>query len=150
MSFAMGSKWAYGPHGIGEVKRTERVDRQNFLFLWFSLRSATIKIDTDNASRNLRPPLDEAGAAQVLAVLKGTPGPVCISWVRRVRGYKDKLAHGLPEELAEIYRDIGRRTVISYSEKRFFEQAKTLLVQELSLIWSDAEQRIKETAQCIR
>lgn len=146
-AFSVGDKWAYGPHGIGEVRAIEGLE----LLLWFSLRNATIRITKPNAARNMRQPLDEAGAAQLLEVLRAPSETMsCMSWVRRMRGFKDKLTNGLPSDLAELYRDLGRRPVISFAEKKVWENAKTLLVQELSLIWPDAEKRIKEAALCIR
>ena len=145
--FALGSRWAYGPHGIGEVKL---IDEDLTLSLWFSLRNAMIRIDSRNAKRNLRPLLDEAGAERVLEILRAPSEAFAVSWVRRLRGYQEKLRQGLPEELAEIYRNLGRRAVISYSEKRIFEQARTLLSEELVLVWPDAEKRMKEAARCIR
>ena len=57
---------------------------------------------------------------------------------------------GLPEEMAAIYRDLGRRERLSFAELRIFRTAQELLVGELSLLWPDAEKRIRTAAGSCR
>jgi RNA polymerase-interacting CarD/CdnL/TRCF family regulator len=119
--------------------------------LWFSIAKATIRIEHKVAKRQLRAPIDLTQAEQVLSIMAEPPDPTPkIAWVRRMRDYKERIRNGLPEEIATIYRDLGRRPILSYMERMTFEKVRELLFQELHLHFSDAGRRMKEAAGAVR
>jgi RNA polymerase-interacting CarD/CdnL/TRCF family regulator len=144
MTFPLGSQWAYLNFGIGTVIRTGR--RIDLMFA-----DLKIELSPKLAEQRLRPLLDADGALDLLALLSAaTPKRPTTAWVRRVRAYREVLAQGLPEEVAEIYRDLGRKQVLTYSELHIFRLAQKMLIAEVGRIWEDAGEKMKEAAQCLR
>jgi CarD family transcriptional regulator len=58
------------------------------------------------------------------------------TWVRRYRSYDEKMKTGMIHEIAEVLRDLHLRKTdkeLSFGERRMFDTARRLLVQELSI-----------------
>jgi CarD family transcriptional regulator len=58
------------------------------------------------------------------------------SWNRRQREYTDMLNSGSVIEIAKVLRDVHRsdgEKELSYSERRVYDQAKALLIDEIAL-----------------
>jgi CarD family transcriptional regulator len=92
------------------------VDRQSIDQVYEILRTKRIKIDTQ-------------------------------TWNRRVRDYTNKLKTGSLFEIAEVVRDIsviGSGKELSYGEKKMLESAQQLLVSEVSIVKSRAEERVRD------
>jgi RNA polymerase-interacting CarD/CdnL/TRCF family regulator len=140
----IGSKWSYPGMGVGRVTASDP-SRVELAFGRCRL------ILTTAATQNLRPLVDAPGAAALLLILAAPSSPpIGGPYIRRALRYREVMRHGLPDELAELYRDLGRRPVLTYSERLVFARAQQMLVDELATVWGDAAGRIKEVAGCRR
>lgn len=145
--FRINSRWAYGKHGIGRVTEVSRKE----VALYLPSCNAMVRLSLQRAIQHLRKPIDAKGARQIIGILRAPSGPPPLeAWVRRMRNYQEKMRYGLPEDLAEIYRDLGRKPLMTYSEKRLFSEIGTLLLTELGRVLPDAERRIKEAVGAVQ
>lgn len=65
------------------------------------------------------------------------------TWNRRSRRYTDKIASGDPFQLAEVLRDFSvlkGRKVLSFGEKKMWEMARLLMLQELAIALGRTEE----------
>ncbi len=87
----------------------------------------------------------------MLDVLRAPSDPQIRAWVSRAKAYKERLSLGIPEEVATVYRDLGRKQNTTWGELGFYRKACGLLVPELRLIWGDgAEAKMRQAAGVIR
>lgn len=150
MTFTLGSQWAYANFGIGTVikipKKAGQITGVQLIF-----HDVKIELPAATAEQRLRPLLDVDGALELLGILKApTPKHPTQAWVRRVRAYREVLAQGLPDEVGEIYRDLGRKKVLTFGELHIFRRAQKMLIAEVGRLWDDAAVRLKEAAGCLR
>lgn len=140
-----GSLWCYGNLSMGTLIAA----RNGNVTLVFD--DVKITLTEEKARLYLRPPIQEGDLPSILGVLSAPSTPHTKSWVNRVRAYKDIIRLGLPDELASMYRDLARKSVLTFSEKRFFREVEKRLLAELRPHWGEAvESRLQEAAQCSR
>lgn len=142
-----GSRWVLGAHGIGLVQEVTT----DGVLLRLPSNKATVRLPLHTAAQRLRRPMVTREARGLLKVLRAPSAPPSReAWSRRLKIYRERLNVGLPDELAAIYRDLGRRKYLSPAELQIFRATQALLAGELSLLWPDAAQRIKVTAGSLR
>lgn len=137
----VGDAAIYGKHGLGRI---ESVDPM----IAFGIKNCRIQISPHQAQISLRPPCDEARAKEVLSIIGGpAPKPSAACWATRVRAYRDRINQNIPEEVAGLYRELGCRQQLTASEKQIFQQARDLLVADLTPLYgAKALDKIKEAA----
>jgi CarD family transcriptional regulator len=85
----------------------------------------------------LRGIMSSAEADAVIETMRAREVAVDVQpWSRRFRAYTEMIKSGLPHEIARVLRDMHRLKFdkdLSFGERRLLDQAKSLLMKELSL-----------------
>ena len=81
---------------------------------------------------------------KALNILKGKPKVKRTMWSRRAQEYEQKINSGKLYELAEVVRDLNKKTDViveqSYSERQLFEKAYERLKSEFEVILNEKAQ----------
>ncbi len=94
----------------------------------------------------LRPIISKSSVPQVFKILQ-EPKKVCFngSWNKRYKEYTERLRSGDIFELASLLRElyeISKKKPLSFGERKLFEQAKNLLIAEISLATGRSEKEL--------
>ncbi|HVY48497.1 MAG TPA: CarD family transcriptional regulator [Minicystis sp.] len=139
--FAPGDVAVHPAHGVGQVVRIERrqIGGKDGAFYVLQIEDSGLKVMVAVGAADivgLRPVMSAAEAERVLEVLRAPEVAVDVQpWARRHRIYTEMLKSGSPYEIAKVLRDMIRLRFdkdLSFGERRLLDQAKGLLVHELS------------------
>ena len=139
--FNIGDMAVYPAHGVGQIEsithRQVGDKDQTFYVMNILDSSMVIMIPTANAKAvGLREVIRENEIQSVYNVMqekaesKGKQ-----TWNRRYREYMDKIKTGSIYDVATVFRDLYQLKIekdLSFGERKLFDTAKNLLVQELS------------------
>ena len=140
--FKVGDNAVYPAHGVTIVKRIEERDvggkKKSFYVLQVVENQMTIMVPTDNAaSVGLRSIISDKEVKRVYRILKDRDVKIDnTTWNRRYREYMEKLKTGSVYEIAEVLRNLFLLRLnkdLSFGERKMLDQAKALLVREISL-----------------
>ena len=161
-SFQVGDKAVHPSHGVGEVTGIEsrEVAGNAGSFYVIKILDSGMKVMVPMRSVQtvgLRGVMSPGDADAVLDVFSTRDTAVSAGpWNRRQRAYADMLKSGSPTEVARVLRDLYRvkfrnEKELSYGERRLIDQARGLLVKELSLAkrTTDAEMERTIEALCV-
>jgi CarD family transcriptional regulator len=114
----------------------------------------TIMIPTDNASAvGLREIITDKEVRKVYKILKDRDVKIDqTTWNRRYREYMEKIKTGSVFEIAEVLRNLfllRHSKDLSFGERKMLDQAKSLLVREISLARREPEVSIEQEIQTI-
>ncbi len=151
--FNVGDLAVYPAHGVGVIEAIETKCiggcNQAFYIMRILDNDMKIMIPKGNAKNvGLRQIMSEEEVEQVYAILQDTDvnfSPQ--TWNRRYREYMEKLKTGSVLDLAAVLRDLYILQMdkpLSFGEKKMLEQAKGLLIKELSIARSCQEEEIEE------
>ncbi|MGK0359357.1 MAG: CarD family transcriptional regulator, partial [Bradymonadia bacterium] len=141
MEFAVGDMAVYQGRGVGKITDIGTLEVAGTSLRVYTLAmesGAIVRIPIDKAeSVGLRgvTPRDEIPAIYAVLRQEGQQ-PKDKTWNRRYRVYSDKLRSGSVHDIAEVLRDLvflGGTKDLSYGEKQMLEQARSLIVKEVSL-----------------
>ncbi len=141
-NFRVGDKAVYPAQGVAEIlgieSREVSGNQQTFYMLRLIDSDDRIMIPLSKAiSVGLRQVISADDVPQVMGLLKSRPGRVSRqNWNRRYRGYLEKLKTGSVFDVAEVLRDLyllRNEKPLSFGEKRLLDQARELLVRELTV-----------------
>ncbi len=109
-----------------------------------------IKLPVDKVESNkVRRVVDEEDVPKVIEILKHRAHKVSsVTWNRRHRDYQDKMRSGSIFFAAEVFRDLTllkENKDLSHGERRLFDQARNLLIKELSIAKKTDESEIERT-----
>jgi CarD family transcriptional regulator len=144
--FKVGDVVVYPIHGVARITdiKKERIgDSQQLCYILEAEsrgpnRKPLIKLPVEKAEANgVRPIVDEDEVPKVIEVLR-TRGMKTDSqtWNRRHREYQDKMRTGSIFKAAEVFRDLSllkETKDLSHGERKLFDQARSLLINELSI-----------------
>jgi CarD family transcriptional regulator len=156
--FAVGDKAVYPVHGVAEVVALEQRDIGGSKTPVYILRiidtGLKIMVPTTNAgSVGLRDLISSKQVKEVYSILRSRDVPRDTqTWNRRYREYMEKIKTGSVFEIAEVLRDLCvLRTTkeLSFGERKMLENARGLLIKELALAKSVAEDKIAEEIDAI-
>lgn len=142
MEFKVGDKAVYPARGVGVVRAVEALDidgaRQTFYVLKILDNGLTIKVPVQNASAlGMRNVVSLAQVEKTVDILKDRDVPPDKqTWNRRFREYQAKIQTGDILEVARVYRDLAlvrRSKNLSFGERNMYDQARSLLVQEIAV-----------------
>ncbi len=155
--FQVGDVVVYPIHGVARVVdiRTEEIGgiEQPCYILEAEVRTITpkpvIKLPVSKAEANgVRKIVDEQDTSKVIDILKARGmKPDGQTWNRRNREYQEKMRTGSIFKAAEVYRDLSllkESKDLSHGERRLFDQARNLLIKELSIARRTEERVIEE------
>ena len=153
MEFKVGDKAVYPGHGVGVVKDVEIIDfdgtEQTMYVLKILDNGMTIKVPIHNASAlGVRAVISQHQVNKVYEVLRDRDVPPDNqTWNRRYREYLNKIQTGDPIEVAKVLRDLAllrRKKNLSFGERKMFDQASSLLVQEIAVAKDTNESTVQE------
>lgn len=158
MTFQVGDK-AYVPNlGVGIVKEIASVDLNGTSYQMY-----VIKILENGLTYSV--PLSQVGASGIREVIpstavekvydvlrdKETPADKQ-TWNRRYREYMNKIKTGDPLEVAAVLRELARlkaEKTLSFGERKMYDQAHSLIVQEIAVARDVDEQVIRDEIEAI-
>ncbi len=142
MSFNIGDKAVYPAHGVGVIKDIEDLVMEGQHYRTYVLKildnGMTIRVPVDNADAiGLREIIPPDAVAKVYEVLRDRSQPADKqTWNRRYREYMNKIKTGDPLEVAAVLRDLAllkTEKTLSFGERKMYDQAYSLIIQELSV-----------------
>lgn len=156
--FNIGDVVVYPIHGVAritDIKEEKIGDSYQLCYiLETEIKTANerpvIKLPVDKVESNrVRKIVDEAQVYEVIDILQNRSLKTDTqTWNRRHREYQDKMRSGSIFQAAEVYRDLsllkGTKD-LSHGERRLFDQAKNLLIKELSIAKKTDETEIERT-----
>jgi CarD family transcriptional regulator len=158
MPFDIGDK-AYVPnHGVGIVKEIQTVDLGGASYQMYVIKilddGLTYFVPVDGVGANgIREVIPSEAVDKVYEVLRDTDTPANNqTWNRRYREYSTKIKTGDPLEVAAVLRELARLKVektLSFGERKMYDQAHSLIVQELAVAKDVDEQVIKDEIEAI-
>ncbi len=139
--FCQGDLAVYPAHGVGCIESIEskKINGEdlNFYMMKIIENGMVIMIPTANAKAvGLREVIQEDEIPNVYNVMREkSESKGKQTWNRRYREYMDKIKTGSIYDVATVFRDLYQLKIekdLSFGERKLFDTAKNLLVQELS------------------
>jgi len=141
MDYSEGSKIFYPSHGVGVIDKIEKKTILDVEHEYYIIRiindDMKVMIPVDKADQlRLRPVIDDAAANKALGILEDLTEGMNSDWKVRFNANKEKIKTGSIFSVAEVVRDLFQRNKekeLSSSEKKLYESAYKLIVDEFSL-----------------
>jgi CarD family transcriptional regulator len=156
--FDVGDVVVYPIHGVARVTdiRTERIGSSDQVCYILETEIKTvndrpvIKLPVDKVESNrVRKIVDESQVPEVMEILERRSSKTdAITWNKRHREYQEKMRSGSLFQAAEVFRDLSllkETKDLSHGERRLFDQARNLLIKELSIAKRTDEGEIERT-----
>jgi CarD family transcriptional regulator len=156
--FKVGESAVYPAHGITVIKRIDERDvggkKKSFYVLQVLENQMTIMVPTDNAEAvGLRSIISDKEVQKVYKILKMRDVKIDqTTWNRRYRDYMEKIKTGSIYEISEVLRDLfllRHSKDLSFGERKMLDQAKALIVKEISIAKQTQEAIIEQEIQQI-
>ena len=140
--FKEGETVVYPKHGVGEITKIETMAISNIKTSFYVVKmeqsKLTIRVPLDKKNEvGLRKISSKKIIEEVLSILKLKPKIRRIMWSRRAQEYDAKIFSGDPIKIAEVVRDLFRKTSQaeqSYSERQMFQVAIERLAREVAAV----------------
>ena len=152
--FKSGELAVYPAHGVGMIMGVESRDVSGINKAFYILKildtEATIMVPIETASNvGLRKIVKKSLVPKIYEILKDRKEVVLDNqtWNRRYRDYTDKIKSGCVMEVAKVMRDLYLLKFdkeLSFGERRMLDNAKNLLVKELSIAKNIKEEKVEE------
>lgn len=156
--FKVGQSAVYPAHGIAIIKRIDEREiggmKKSFYVLQVLENQMTIMVPTDNAAAvGLRTIITDDEVSKVYKILKMRDVKIDqTTWNRRYRDYMEKIKTGSIYEISEVLRDLfllRHSKDLSFGERKMLDQAKALIVKEISIAKRMQESIIEQEIQQI-
>jgi len=159
--FKVGDNAVHLSHGVGIVRGIEEREfgqgmKQRFYILEIQDNGAPKKVfvPIGTSNQRLRPIIKMKEVEEVYRILRKREGSDLDyqTWNRRYREYMEKIHTGKVQEIAEVMRALfllKHDKELSFGERKLLEQAKTLLVKELSLAQNIQESDVEKELDAI-
>ena len=137
----------YPKHGVGKIVSIDSAKIGNieitFYKVFIEKEKLTLSIPLNQQS-NLRYVSSINQINKAITILKGKPRIKRTMWSRRAQEYEQKINSGKLYDLAEVVRDLNKKTDViaeqSYSERQLFEKAYDRLKSEFEVVIKDKAQ----------
>jgi len=131
----------YPKHGVGKIVSVDKAKigdiEITFYKVFIEKEKLTLSIPLNQQS-HLRHVSSTSQIAKAISILKSKPKIKRTMWSRRAQEYDQKINSGKIYELAEVVRDLNKKTDIivdqSYSERQLFEKAYDRLQSEIQVV----------------
>ena len=131
----------YPKHGVGKIVAIEKAKIGSiditFYKVFIEKEKLTLSIPINQQS-HLRHVSSINQINKAINILKGKPKIKRTMWSRRAQEYEQKINSGKLYQLAEVVKDLNKKTDIiaeqSYSERQLFEKAYERLVSEFEVV----------------
>lgn len=153
MQFAVGDKAVVPALGVGIIKEIERLMMGGSAYEVYVIKildnGLTYKVPVNNTGANgIREVIPPEAVEKVFEVLRDRDTPADKqTWNRRYREYMNKIKTGDPLEVAAVLRDLARlknEKTLSFGERKMYDQAHSLIVQELAVAKDVDENLVKD------
>ncbi len=132
----------YPTHGVGRILGTEKDTvagmKMNMLIVRFESDRMTLRVPIEKArGLGLRALSSRKQMEEAITTLKGKARISRDMWSKRAKTYDDKIRSGDPVSIAEVVRDLRKKstqTEQSYSERQMYQAALERLARELAAI----------------
>ena len=140
--FKVGEIVVYPKHGVGEIMKIENMEisniKTNFYVVKMEQSKLVIRVPIEKKDEvGLRKISSKKIIENVFLTLKLKPKIRRIMWSRRAQEYETKIFSGDPIKIAEVVRDLYRKTSQaeqSYSERQMFQVAIERLAREVAAV----------------
>ena len=141
-AFEEGDFVVYPTHGVGRILGTETREvaciELEMLVVRFEQDRMTLRVPMEKAKTlGLRTLSSSKQMDQAITTLRGKARVRRTMWSRRAAEYETKIKSGDPVSIAEVVRDLHRRTnqsEQSYSERQMYQAALERLAREYAAI----------------
>ena len=137
----------YPKHGVGKIISVEKAKIGDIEITFYKVMIEKEKLTLSiplNQQSHLRHVSSINQINKALSILKGKPKIKRTMWSRRAQEYEQKINSGKLYELAEVVRDLNKKTDViaeqSYSERQLFEKAYERLKSEFEVILNEKAQ----------
>ena len=137
----------YPKHGVGKIISVEKAKIGEIEITFYKVMIEKEKLTLSiplNQQSHLRHVSSVNQINKALSILKGKPKIKRTMWSRRAQEYEQKINSGKLYELAEVVRDLNKKTDViaeqSYSERQLFEKAYERLKSEFEIILNEKAQ----------
>jgi CarD family transcriptional regulator len=141
-NFKVGDYVVYPAHGVGKLIGCESHDiagaQLELLVINFDKDKMVLRLPKEKAENaGLRPLSTKTEMDEALKMLSVRTKPRRVMWSRRAQEYETKINSGMPGSIAEVIRDLYRRSndnEQSYSERQIYQAAVERFIRELSVV----------------
>lgn len=153
MQFDVGDKAVVPALGVGIVKEISVVELEGQQYSMYVIKildnGLTYRVPVDNTGANsIREVIPLDAVEKVYEVLRDRKTPADKqTWNRRYREYMNKIKTGDPLEVAAVLRDLARlkaEKTLSFGERKMYDQAHSLIVQEVAVAKDIDEQIVRD------
>jgi CarD family transcriptional regulator len=137
----------YPKHGVGKIIAVEKAKIGNIEITFYKVMIEKEKLTLSiplNQQSHLRHVSSINQINKAINILKGKPKIKRTMWSRRAQEYEQKINSGKLYELAEVVRDLNKKTDViaeqSYSERQLFEKAYERLKSEFEVVLNEKAQ----------
>ena len=130
----------YPKHGVGKIVSVEKAKIGSIDKVFIEKEKLTLSIPLNQQS-HLRHVSSINQINKAITILKSKPKIKRTMWSRRAQEYEQKINSGKLYDLAEVVRDLNKKTDViaeqSYSERQLFEKAYERLKSEFEVILNE-------------
>jgi CarD family transcriptional regulator len=153
--FNVGDNIVYPMHGAGTVDAIEEKEilgeKQSYYIIKMP-GEVKIMVPTAKAEAMcVRSVIDSQGATKVLKILEADETEMSQNWSKRYRENLDKMKTGDIYEVADVVRNLSfkqkEKGTLSTGEKKMLNNAKLILVSELSLAENSSQDEIEKLVE---
>ncbi|MFT4624176.1 MAG: CarD family transcriptional regulator [Myxococcota bacterium] len=158
MKFEIGDKAVVPALGVGIVKEIKQMETEGVTDDYYEIKildnGLTYFVPVNNTGMNgIREVIPQDAVERVYEVLRDhSQKPDKQTWNRRYREYMNKIKTGDPLEVAAVLRDLARlrsEKTLSFGERKMYDQAHSLIVQEIAVSKDVDEQVVKDEIEGI-
>tara|TARA_B110001454_G_C12575325_1_gene373709 strand:- start:142 stop:813 length:672 start_codon:yes stop_codon:yes gene_type:complete len=143
----------YPKHGVGKIVAVEKAKIGDIDITFYKVLIEKEKLTLSiplNQQSHLRHVSSVNQINKAMTILKSKPRIKRTMWSRRAQEYDQKINSGKLYELAEVVRDLNKKTDViaeqSYSERQLFEKAYERLKSEFEVVLGDKIQQKMDKA----
>ena len=152
MAYKIGETVVYPHHGaadiIGKEMKVIKGEKKEYLVLKVHQSELTVRVPSANLELvGVRDVTSQEGLEKVFGILRQPYVEDPANWSRRFKANTEKLSSGDVIKVAEVVRDLWRRSQkkpLSTGEKSMLARARTQLVSEIALAERTNEERAGE------
>lgn len=142
LDFKTGQYVVYPTQGVGKLVRIEEQTIGNqkikMMVIDFDRNHMTLRVPVERAEiSGLRPLSSIKKMDEAIASAKGKAGAKRMIWARRAAQYEENINSGDPMKLAEVVRDLQRRTAtdtMTFSARQLYLRALERMAQEFAIL----------------
>jgi CarD family transcriptional regulator len=142
LDFKTGQYVVYPTQGVGKLLRIEEqtiADQKiKMMVIDFERNHMTLRVPLERAEiSGLRPLTSVKKMDEAIASAKGRAGAKRMIWARRAAQYEENINSGDPMKLAEVVRDLQRRSAadtMTFSARQLYLRALERMAQEFAVL----------------